>query len=62
MFAVGAPVIVRAVVSNTRPAGTTSHEIVAPVAPPDKLKTIGSIRGAPSHRVGLNSPDSCVIT
>ena len=53
MFAVGTPVIVRAVASNTRPAG--SPLAVAPVAPPDKLKAIDSI-ASPSHSVWSKAP------
>ena len=53
MFAVGVPVIVSATGSNVNPTG--SPLAVAPVAPPDKLKEIGSI-ASPSHRVWSKAP------
>ena len=53
MFAVGVPVIVSATGSNVNPTG--SPLAVAPVAPPDKLKEIGSV-ASPSHRVWSKAP------
>ena len=50
---VGVPVIVNATGSNNNPAG--SPLAVAPVAPPDKLKTIGSI-ASPSQCVWSKVP------
>ena len=61
MFAVGVPLMVNATGSNVNPTG--SPVAVAPVAPPDKLKAIGSI-DSPSQCVWSKAPPavSCVIT